>query len=74
MKHEFRFSRANSNEVALKSGCLDSQITSSFALRCWKGQSIEEAKWTAEEAINLATWLRFNESGDKSAVNCRFKG
>ena len=67
LKHEFRFFREPTpNEVALKSGCLDSQIIRLGLLFAgWKeGQSIEEAKWTAEEAINLATWLRFNESGE----------
>lgn len=67
LKHEFRFFREPTpNEVALKSGCIDSQtIRLVLIFAGWKeGQSIEEAKWTAEQAINLAAWLHFRESGE----------
>ena len=66
LRRELRFFREPTfNEVAIKSGCLDSQILRiGLGFAGWKTQYPEEAKWTAEQAINLAGWLRFKETGE----------
>jgi len=66
LRRELRFFREPTfNEVALKSERLDSKILrTGLTLAGWKPQSQEEAKRTAEEAINLAGWLRFKEKGE----------
>ena len=66
LRRELRFFREPTfNEVALKSGCLDSEILRiGLGFARWKTQSPEEAKWIAEQAINLAGWLMFKETGE----------
>jgi hypothetical protein len=66
LRRELRFFREPTfNEVALKSGCLDAQnLRIGLTFAGWKTQCPEEARWTAEEAINLAGWLRFKETGE----------
>ena len=66
LRRELKFFREPTfNEVAIKSGCLDSQILRiGLGFAGWKTQSPEEAKWTAEQAINLAGWLWFRENGE----------
>jgi hypothetical protein len=50
------------NEVALKSGCMDSAaVRNGLVLGSWKRQSREEAEWIAEKAINLSGWLKAKE-------------
>jgi hypothetical protein len=67
LRHEFRFFREPTlNEVALKSGYLDRRslrIILDFMAR-WKNETLEDAKTTAEQAINLAGWLRFKARGE----------
>lgn len=66
LRHEFKFLREPTiNEVALKSGCLDSEtlrIGLMFA-HC-KPQATESTRWVAEKAINLAGWLAFKEQSN----------
>lgn len=66
LRREFRFFREPTfNEVVLKTGFLNSQwLRTGLHLCGWKSESEEEAKRTAEEAINLAAWLGFKESGE----------
>ena len=65
LRREFRFFREPTfNEVALKSGCLNAQrLRDYLVLTYWRDDS-EWAERTAEQAINLAAWLRFKESGE----------
>jgi len=64
LRREFRFFREPTfNEVALKSGCLNAQrLRDYLVLTFWKDDS-DEAERTAEQAIDLAAWLRFRQSG-----------
>jgi len=64
LRRELRFFREPTyNEVAIRSRCRSSNTLSiGLAFAGWKEESEEEAKRTAEEAINLAGWLRFKES------------
>jgi hypothetical protein len=66
LRRELRFFREPTfNEVAIKSGCLDAQnLRIGLTFAGWKTQYPEEAKWTAEKAINLAGWLQFKENGE----------
>lgn len=66
LRRELKFFREPTfNEVAIKSGCLDSQnLKIGLTFAGWKTQSPGEAKWIAEQAINLAGWLRFKENGE----------
>ena len=66
LRHDYRFFREPTlNEVALKSGCLDLGILRrGLTLSSWKSVSEEEAKRTAEAAINLAGWLWLKEKGE----------
>jgi len=66
LRHELRFFREpTSNEVALRSGFLDESLFCTFLdWAGWKSQPVNEAKWVAERAINLASWLCFKDSGD----------
>lgn len=66
LRHEFRlFREPTFNEIALKSGCLDKNaLRKALMLAGWKAESPEEAMSTAEQAINLAAWLRFKQSGE----------
>lgn len=66
LRREFRFFREPTfNEVALKSGCVDqSSVRIGLTLGFWESQSLEEAKSTAEKAINLAGWLKFKEKNE----------
>jgi hypothetical protein len=70
LRHEYRFFREPTlNEVAVKSGCLDSEILRiGLSLAGWKSQPHKEAKRTAEEAINLAGWLWLKEKGELSPL------
>jgi len=70
LRHEFRFFREPTlNEVALKSGCFtDSRYMKDYLfLAGWKPprlNDIDFIKSLAEQAINLAAWLRFKSSGE----------
>jgi hypothetical protein len=66
LRREFAFLREPTfNEVALKSGCMDSStVRIGLTLGSWKCKSAEEAEWTAEKAIDLAGWLKVKEKGD----------
>jgi len=66
LRRELRvFREPTFNEVAMKSGCLDSRILRiGLTLASWKEQSQQEAKWVAKQAIDLAGWLRFRKCGD----------
>lgn len=65
LRREFRFFREPTfNEVALKSGCLNAQrLRDYLVLTYWRDDS-EWAERTAEQAINLAAWLRFKQNGE----------
>lgn len=71
LRREFRYFREPSfNEVALKAGCLDTNtVRVSLAFSLWKQQNFEEAKRMAEDALNLACWLRFMEKKRLSSVD-----
>lgn len=66
LRHEFRcFREPTLNEIALKSGCLDTRNLRIFLCTAdWKSESQEETKRVTEQAINLAGWLRFKEKGE----------
>jgi hypothetical protein len=66
LRRELRFFREPTfNEVAMKSGCLDSvTLRIGLSLAGWKEQSPEEARWVAKQAIELAGWLQFRKCGD----------
>lgn len=63
LRHEFRFFREPTmNEVALKSGCLDSDaLRIGLMFTHCKPESSERARWVGEKAINLAGWLAFKD-------------
>lgn len=71
LRREFRYFREPSfNEVALKAGCLDTNtVRVALAFSLWSQQNFEEAKRTAEDALNLACWLRFMEKKRLSSVD-----
>ena len=66
LRHEFRrFREPTLNEIALKSGFLDTRNLRIFLCTAdWIGESQEETKRVTEQAINLAGWLRFKEKGE----------
>jgi hypothetical protein len=66
LRRELRFFREPTfNEVAVKSGCLDSvTLRIGLSLAGWREQSPGEARWVAKQAIDLTGWLRFRMSGD----------
>ncbi|MBN1245854.1 hypothetical protein JXA31_09705 [Candidatus Bathyarchaeota archaeon] len=65
LRREFRFLREPTfNEVAIKSGCLDSQLKTDLLLVGWKHADFPEAaECLARQAVNVAAWLRFRETG-----------
>lgn len=71
LRREFRYFREPSfNEVALKAGCLDTNtVRVALAFSLWSQQNFEDAKRTAEDALNLACWLRFMEKKRLSSVD-----
>ncbi len=66
LRRKLRFLREPTfNEVALKSDCMDSEtLRIGLTLASWKPEREEEALAVAEEAINLAGWLRLKKCGD----------
>jgi len=63
LRHQFRFFREPTvNEVALKSGCLNSEpLKLGLMFSHCKPESSQDARWIAERAINLAGWLSLKE-------------
>lgn len=66
LRHQFRFFREPTvNEVALKSGCFNLEpLKLGLMFSHCKPESWEGAKWIAERAINLASWLSFKEKNE----------
>jgi hypothetical protein len=66
LRCEFRFFREPTlKEVALRSGCVDmSYLKLGLRLGHWTERSYQDAKRIAEQAINLAGLLKFQEGGE----------
>ncbi len=68
LRREFGFLREPTfNEVALKSGILNTQKLRLDLVLCgWKEESEETVKRTAEHALNLAAWLTYREKSEQT--------
>ncbi len=66
LRRQYRYLREPSlKEVALRSGVMNmDHLRSGLIIGHWKEQSNAYAVRLAEDAVNLAPWLRFKESGE----------
>jgi hypothetical protein len=68
LRHELRFLREPSfNEVAIKSCCLNHDtIRIALKLSIWRDEPLDQAKRTAEETLNLASWINYKNGSEEN--------
>ena len=70
LRREFAFLREPTfNEIALKVNCTNSPHLREYLSGVgWKNESIQDAKAAAQQAVNLAGWLKYKEKGEENQV------